>query len=53
MINNMHVIFLFSTRKIYIFQQLVAFTFQLSNNVKSFKNNIKKRIVNDDIFTKN
>ena len=52
MINNTHVIFLFSAERICVFSQLVAFASQLSDNVKSFKNNSRKRVVNDDIFTK-
>jgi len=52
MTNDTHVILLFSAERICISQQLVASAFQLSDNVRSFKNNTRKRVVNDDIFTK-
>ncbi len=52
MINDTHVILLFSAGRICISQQLVASASQLSDNVRSLKSNTRKRVVNDDIFKK-
>ena len=52
MTNDTHVILLLSAKRICISQQLGASAFQLNDNIRSFKNNIKKRVINDDIFTK-
>lgn len=52
MINDTHVVLLFSAGRICISQQLVASASQLSDNIRSFNDNIRKRVVNADIFTK-
>jgi len=52
MANGTHVILLFPTGRICISQQLAASASQLGDNARSFKDNTRKRVANDDISTK-
>jgi len=51
MANGTHVILLFPAGRICISPQLAASASQLGDNVKSFKDNTRKRVANDDIST--
>ena len=52
MANGTHVILLFPAGRICISQQLAASASQLGDNARSFKDNTRKRVANDDISTK-
>ena len=51
MANGTHVILLFPAGRICISQQLAASASQLGDNTRSFKDNTRKRVANDDIST--
>jgi len=51
MANGTHVILLFLAERICISQQLAASASQLGDNARSFKDNTRKRVANDDIST--
>ena len=51
MANGTHVILLLPAGRICISQQLAASASQLGDNARSFKDNTRKRVANDDIST--
>ena len=52
MANSTYVILLFLIKRICISQQLAASASRLGDNARLFKENIRKRVINDDIFIK-